>query len=938
MKKLFTFILLMAAFAGFSQGSIMGTVVDGETDEPLIGASVLLQGTTIGTITDVDGKFNLVGVKAGDYTLQITYTGYETKEMDVSVGSGKVDLGTVKLGFDAIGLSEINVVASAAVDRKTPVAVSVVGSAEIEAKVGNREFPQVLNSTPSVYATRSGGGFGDARINVRGFDQRNTAVLINGIPVNDMENGWVYWSNWAGLSDVTREIQVQRGLGASKLAINSVGGTINIITKATDMKRGGSFFTSVGNDGFFKAGLTLSTGRTENGWAFTVSGSRTIGNGYIDATWIDAWSYFASIAKEFGDNHQLVFTAIGAPQRHGQRTFREAAETYVSAGYNPDLDGNGEVSDEEVATYDAVYRDFLKGKRTADFDDRETRNSIRYNSDWGYRDGEIFNMRENFYHKPQFALNHYWTISPSTFLATSVYASIGRGGGAGPRGKIDGYEIDDTDERAYELFRDENGLYRIDDIVAWNSGSAPLADLPPNTRHTEYGFVVGERHGIIRRASMNEHNWVGVLSTLKHDLTENLNLMAGIDFRQYRGLHYRRVDDLMGADYYLDPRDVNVMSPIWIDFNGNGMEDSKESGKLVGEDPNDFGGTPQENKIHYDNDGIVGWQGGFAQLEYTYGALTAFVAGSVSNTSYQRQDRFNYEIGSENEISDKFNFLGYNAKTGVNYNINENHHVFANAGFYSRAPLFRVVFPNYNNVDVNADALNEKVIAAEAGYGLRTALVSANINLYWTTWKDKSLYSFVQAVQGYANITGMKAVHQGIELDFRAKIIGGLDLNGMASLGDWQWVNDVQGLISDDDNNIIDTVNVYLEGVKVGDAPQTTLRIGLDYNFRFGLAIDADYTYYDQFYAGFDPNRRTTAPEQGQENPQALQLPAYGIMNLGVSYKTKVGGVGVKLRANVYNALDTLYIAEAYDASALPYARSFFGFGRTWNLGLKLSF
>ena len=57
-----------------------------------------------------------------------------------------------------------------------------------------------MNKTPGVYATKQGGGYGDSRISLRGFDQRNTSFLINGQPVNDMENGWVYWSNWQGVN------------------------------------------------------------------------------------------------------------------------------------------------------------------------------------------------------------------------------------------------------------------------------------------------------------------------------------------------------------------------------------------------------------------------------------------------------------------------------------------------------------------------------------------------------------------------------------------------------------------------------------------------------------------------------------------------------------------------------------------------------------------
>jgi outer membrane receptor for ferrienterochelin and colicin len=65
--------------------------------------------------------------------------------------------------------------------------------------------------------------------------------MVNGQPVNSVEDGLVFWSNWSGMADVSQGIEVQRGLGASKLAISSVGGTINIITKTTEAKKGGFF-------------------------------------------------------------------------------------------------------------------------------------------------------------------------------------------------------------------------------------------------------------------------------------------------------------------------------------------------------------------------------------------------------------------------------------------------------------------------------------------------------------------------------------------------------------------------------------------------------------------------------------------------------------------------------------------------------------------------
>ena len=247
MRKTVLTITMMVFFGFFAlstmaQFNVTGVVVDAENDEPLVGASVILDGTTTGTVTDVNGNFSLP-VQSGDKVIKISFIGYIAQKLNVSATGGQIkNIGTIKLRSDAVGINEVMVLASVATSRKTPVAISTIEPLQIAEKLGTQEYPEILKSTPGIYATRQGGGFGDSRVNVRGFDMTNTAVMINGIPVNDMENGWVYWSNWAGLSEVTRSMQVQRGLGASKLSIGSVGGTINIITKTTDAEKGGSFF------------------------------------------------------------------------------------------------------------------------------------------------------------------------------------------------------------------------------------------------------------------------------------------------------------------------------------------------------------------------------------------------------------------------------------------------------------------------------------------------------------------------------------------------------------------------------------------------------------------------------------------------------------------------------------------------------------------------
>jgi hypothetical protein len=257
MKKIvFSFLLLFASISAFSQ--ISGKVIDAEANVSLPGATIIIQGTSTGVISGFDGSFTL-DASAGDM-LVISFVGYKDVEVEahedmiVEMFSEVTSLGEIVISSNVIDLAR---------ERETPVAISTISPSEIQLKVGNLEFPEIMNRTPGVYATKQGGGYGDSRISLRGFDQRNTSFLINGQPVNDMENGWVYWSNWQGLTDVASGIQIQRGLGASRLAVPSVGGTVSIFTKAAEIEKGGIVSQTLGNDGFSKTtvGYNPTTGR-----------------------------------------------------------------------------------------------------------------------------------------------------------------------------------------------------------------------------------------------------------------------------------------------------------------------------------------------------------------------------------------------------------------------------------------------------------------------------------------------------------------------------------------------------------------------------------------------------------------------------------------------------------------------------------------------------
>lgn len=842
MSRLLALALFLTTSTFFAQGVITGTVIDSQMDAPLPGANISVVGTTVGGTTDFGGKFSIEVDRASGF-IEVTFLGFEPKRVPFSVAGGNtVDLGRILLEPDADALEEVIVTTySIAIDRKTPVAVSTIKAEAIETKLGNQEFPEILKSTPGVYATKGGGGFGDSEIRLRGFESENIAVLINGIPVNDMENGRVYWSNWAGLSDVTRFMQVQRGLGASKVAVPSIGGTINIVTRTTDAEEGGSAMYSLGNDGYQKIAATVSTGKLEGGWAATVSGARTVGDGYVDGTEFEGYSYFVNIAKDFGVDHQLSFTAFGAQQRHGQRQNAQPIEIY-----------------------------------------RMSESGTRFNGDWGYKNGEVIHIEDNFYHKPQMSLNHYWDISDNTQLSTSLYASFGSGGGGGFGGV------------------NKFGLGTMNNPSPYRDGYLQPVNVDLIVdENVESGALGAETY---LRASRNNHKWYGVLSTLSSQVMENVEFTGGVDFRYYQGEHFTEVTDLLGGQYVLDRDDEN--NPL----NTAGVGDI----------------------IDYHDIGTVLWEGLFAQAEYSKDALSAFVTIAGSQTSYKRKDYFNYLDTDPNQETDFQNFLGYSAKGGANYNLDDNNNLFANIGYFEKAPFSNAVFLNFQN-DINEGAKNQKIFSAELGYGYRSANFRADLNVYRTEWNDKTLVQRFQNpdnTTGSANILGLNALHQGVELEMNYRPVSNLTLNGMVSVGDWTWRNDIRNVqIFDEEQNLVTTIDLFIEGLKVGGSAQTTMAAGADWEVMEGTHLRANWNYFDNLYAEFDPETRST-----RELGQSWELPDYGLVDVGVSHKFDLGSFEAMLIGNVYNLLDTDYISIVRGSGV------YYGFGRTFNVGAKINF
>ena len=914
MRQILRFALvgMFCAMSTLTFAQITGKVTDASTGDPLTGATIYLEGNSTGTSAGVDGTFELQATPEG--TLVISFIGYETATLNA-----KTDMGTISLEPTALGLAAASVVANVidvAKVRETPVAVSTISPAEIALKVGNQEFPEIMNSTPGVYATKQGGGYGDSRISLRGFDQRNTSFLINGQPVNDMENGWVYWSNWQGLTDVASGIQIQRGLGASRLAVPSVGGTVSIFTKAADKEQGGSVSQTIGNDGYTKTSVNYNSGKNDNGWASSFLLSKWAGNGYVYGTQGEGWTYFGAVGYEpEGSNHALNLSVLGAGQWHHQR------DAWVS------------IRDYENFGEEGIDR--------------------RWNTDAGFLEGEEFSMRRNFYNKPLATFNWDWDINENLTLNTSVYGSAGRGGGTGPRGQYfrngdinnHPYNADLTQHYLIDSLgnRDEDGFIDFDAVVAANIATTTgYGTTDSLTSSPFYNQLIGSngyrdedvnRAVEIRRASMNSHDWVGAISNLEYN-KDKWTASVGIDLRKYKGYHYRALNNLMGLDGYYSTGNQNSQGQI---INTTIEASPFQNTGLNGP------------KLDYYNVGNVGWIGANGLVEYNDNdALTAVIQAGVSNQSYQREDYFDQP---NNPISEVANIPGGYVKGGANYNINESSNVFFNTGLISRQPNFDAVFPNFAN-NINEDLENEQIKSLELGYGYVSDVLTANVNVYSTNWGNRFITRGIPAIvdsveiEGTAQFSGIDVVHKGIELEATYRPTNKLKLRGMLSVGDWKYTSNFNAEIFDDTNTKIGDAVLYTEGAKVGDAAQFVANLNGDYRITNNISADVNYRYVDGLYADYSINSSVFLQE---DNLGAMKLPSYGLVDLGTTARFDLFGHNASFRVNVNNLFDTVYIAEsntnihATDASETwngVDTRNFvwFGFGRTWNASLKYTF
>jgi hypothetical protein len=905
-------LVLLAALPGLSmaqqKGKISGQALMTPGEIPVAGAKITLlsQGTAITRVATNDlGAYELLNIPYGKYQLVFSLPLNDTLRYDILLNQA-----AVVQNFSIRATQEereVRVIGNLVRGQNVPVAVTKIDTKKINEELASRDLPMLLNGTAGVYATNQGGGDGDARINVRGFDQRNVGVMIDGVPVNDMENGAVYWSNWFGLDAITSQMQVQRGLGATKIAMPSIGGTINIITQGVGSKKGGSFKQEYATGNFLRSSLSYNTGMTPSGWGLTFSASYKQGQGWVDGTPTQGFFGYTKISKRL-DKHLITLSAFAAPQQHGQRSFFQGVQ-YWDANRSQNL---GIAFDSTLVLNDM---------------------GIRYNQHWGYvtnanGEQEILNERRNFYNKPQITLKDFWSVNDKLDISNLAYLSIGRGGGT-------------SIFNSSAILRDSNSTIDWDQMITENQVNSLFGtpNIDPIYSPTEI------KASQILLASMNNHFWLGYLGQFNYQYSKKTAISGGLDYRYYEGRHYQVISNLLGADYFVSTANFNDADPM-----------QRVGDKIA------------KNTFNADRDGVVTYAGVFGQVEHNGERINWFANVSGVLNGYKGIDYFQrkvldlgdtilrigaldtiqyngqtYHAGSEGleYFATDWKYIpGVTVKGGLSYKLNKYHDVYCNLGYLNRTPQFSNVIDNNTN-SFFGEIVNEIIYSAEGGYHYATKRFGLNYNAYYTNWKNKP-FPYGVAVPDpndptefiRVNINGMDAIHMGQEIDIAWEISPKLSFDFMFSMGNWIWNSSKTVFIPQYDSL---EFTFDAKGVHVGDAAQTAMAVSLRYEPIKNAYIKLQGQFFDRYYADFDP----FSLQGNNGGRDSWIIPSYSLINVFAGYRYKQFSVG----GAITNLLNTSFISDArnnangiYDQFNAQSAAVMFGQGLRFNINLAIQF
>lgn len=897
---------LMAQYAG-----VRGQVVDRYSRRAIEGVRIVFEGTGTEVKSDSLGNFYLRPETPLDsVSCFLILEGYLKKEYpDLIIGQG-LDLGIVYMEQEAGNDLDRNVI---------PLSESDLFEEDVFA--GSSGF---LHAGRDVFLNRAAFDFSPAFFRVRGLDNRNARVYLNGIPMNRFSDGRPQWNNWGGLNDVSRNQQYYMGLEAPDSGFGGVVGTTAMDISPETIRKGFRLTMSASNRNYTgRLMATYNSGMGKQGIGFMASVSkRSASAGYMDGTSYDAYSVLMGIAFRPLPKHEFNLVGIYASNLRG-RSSALTAEAFALGGrkYNPYWG----LQDGRVRNSRLRYI----AEPLVNLRYRYSGTAFKYTLALAYRKGIQYRTRLAYFNAPNPDPVYYRNL-PSFYLNNSFGPNL-LSADAARKGFQNSAQMDWA------------GIYRVNQ----------LADQ-------------GQAAAYILQADCTEEGQFSANTFVEWEVAKHLSLKAGVLFHKSGIANYGRLDDLLGASFHAD------IDPFSNTQNDAGGMPEKQKGDRIG--------------YNYDIR-VNQWQT-FLTLKTSGDKWRAYLVGQFGNTGYRRTGLFQNEKYADSSVGPGTQkiFPEFGLKGGGTYQISGRHWLKLNGAFLRRSPVLRNAFINpRERHGFVKDLQSEAVYATDVSYFLRGTVITSRLTAYYTRIMDQAGVNFFFSDTGYGSAfvqeiaTGLDALHKGLEFGMELELSPSVQLSAVLAFGDFKYASDpdlhLYFLPGQDPGDIrgaggtLFLGEAALKGKNISSGPSRAFGLGIHYRGQGYWWVGTTLNYLSGQYPSPSFLRHTRSflqdPETGlelqgairEEYPRALQeqaLPSVYLFNLIGGKSWKKGPHYVSLFLSVANLLDASYLSGGYQSGRNGNLKQWYedqlsgnpsfgprfwpGFGRTFFINLSWSF
>ncbi|MES2373493.1 MAG: TonB-dependent receptor [Bacteroidota bacterium] len=743
----------------------------------------------------------------------------------------------------------------------------VIAVNESERSENNLPFvPSLLFANRDAFMSVAGFHFSVTRFRMRGYDGELFSTQINGMHMNNPDDGNTQWSLWSGLNDVTRNSQVVLGLRSGEQSFGNIGNMVSMDMRASKQRTQTQFNYSFANRSYTHRWMfTKSTAINKNGWAFSLSGSWRIAvEGNTPGTYYKGASYFIAIDKRLNEDHLLSMVFFGNQAENGKQ---------------------GSVLEESVKMF-----------------------GYDYNPYWGYQSGQKRNANAGGTHQPVLILTDDYRINNYTTLVTTIGCVAGNKSSTAldwykapdPRADyyryLPSYQTDTVLRlRVMDAIKNNNYLRQVN----WDH----LYDVNRNsfeTLHDANGISGSSFTGLRAHYVLEER--VAGLKRLSIQSVYNTRLANGLSFTgggsvQIQQTHYyKKINDLLGAEYSVD----------WNQFAERDFPDNPVAIQNDLEHPNRIIRTGDVYGYDYmvNTNKISGW----AQVAGSKKKIDFFAAIELSYTNYLRDGKMRNGLFLFNSYgrSEMNEFSHYALKAGITYKINGRKYLYLHGAVLSKPPLFDNVFISPRTRDTKQENIqNEKIKTIEAGYILNAPRIKGRLSLYATEFMDgMNIMTFYH--DGYGNfvnyaLSGIGKLYYGCEFGTECKLTNRFTLNAAASVGRYYYNSRQQVSVSaDNDAYILERTLIYSQNFRVGGTPQEAYGLGVGYQSQSGsFYLNLTGNYFRQQWLDMNPLRRTYAALENVAEGSEQWNRIIGQTRLPEQYTVDLSG-GISTRVKLF--------------------------------------